>query len=47
MVVHHVEVHEVGPAGDHVLYLVTEAGEVGGQETGSDAEHGDISLASD
>jgi hypothetical protein len=37
VVVHHVEVHEVGAGRDHPLHLLAETGEVGRQDAGSDA----------
>ena len=40
MVVHHVEVDNVGAGGDDVAHFFTEAGEIGGQDAGSDAEGG-------
>ena len=37
MVVHHVEVDEVGAGGDHRAHLLAQAREVGGQERRRDA----------
>ena len=38
MVVHHVEVDPVGAGGDHVAHLLAQAGEVGGEDGGGDAD---------
>ena len=40
MVVHHVEVEEVGAGGDHRAHLVAEAREIGGQERRRNPEIG-------
>jgi hypothetical protein len=40
MVVHHVKVDHVGACRYDVAYFFTQAGEVGGQDAGSDAESG-------
>jgi hypothetical protein len=40
MVVHHVKVDDIGAGGDDVADLFTQAGEIGGQNAGSDAESG-------
>ncbi len=41
MVVHHVEMDPIGTRGDDVGNLFTQAGEIGGQDTGGNAEaHG-------
>src|SRR5690606_15083410 len=37
MVVHHVEVNDVGAGGDDIAYFLAQAGKVGGQNAGSDA----------
>ncbi|MNC89932.1 hypothetical protein D3C83_59490 [compost metagenome] len=37
MVVHHVEMHEVGAGGDHVLHFLAQPGKIGRQYAGSDA----------
>ena len=39
MVIHHVEVHEIGSGRDHLLHFCTEPREVGRQDAGGDAEH--------
>lgn len=39
MVIHHVEVHEIGSGRDHLLHFCTEPREVCGQDAGGDAEH--------
>ena len=38
MVVHHVEVEEIGAGVDHRAHLFAQAREVGGQQRGRDAE---------
>jgi hypothetical protein len=38
MVVHDVEVDDVGAAGNHIANLFTQAGEVGGQDARGDTE---------
>ncbi len=40
MVVHHVKVHDVCACGEYVINFLTEPGEVGGKNTGSDFIHG-------
>ena len=40
MVVHHVEVEEVGAGGDHRAHFVAEAREIGGQERRRNQEVG-------
>ena len=34
MVVHHVEVHHVGPGGQHLGHILTQTGKVGGEDRG-------------
>jgi hypothetical protein len=40
MVVHHVEVDDVGAGGDDIAHFLAKAGEIGGQDAGGDAESG-------
>jgi hypothetical protein len=45
MVVHDVEMHDVGARGEHVVDLLAEPGEVGGKNAGGDPEslgHGEL-----
>ena len=37
MVVHHIEVYQIGTGGDDVFHFLAQAGEVGRQNTGGDA----------
>ena len=36
MPVHHIQMHPVGAGGDHMVHLVAELGEVGGEHRGGD-----------
>ena len=40
MIVHYVEMNDVGPGGDHVAHLFAKAGEIGGKDAGGNAISG-------
>jgi hypothetical protein len=37
MIVHYVEMNDVGPGGDHVPHLFAKSGEIGGKDAGGNA----------
>jgi hypothetical protein len=44
VIVHHIEVHEIRPRGEHGFDLLSQAGEVGGQNRRSNPERLHVSI---